>query len=186
VLTIKELRALVSRMSEEQVVRELGPFTLIQRPTGKDRAAVLGQAAPPLHAQQTSVMRPADLEAGFLALLFQFDDLIVATLPPVKGATTLSVGRLPDSDLVLDHPSVSKRHAALHWDEQTALCSVQDLGSTNGTFLNAAVRIHRQMTLRDGDIVSFGEVHFWYLATPTLYERLRNPSGVNRLGSHSG
>ena len=86
------------------------------------------------------------------------------------------MGRQPDCDLLLDAPSVSKTHALLRWDEENARCTIQDLGSTNGTFLNASVRLRRETTLKDGDILSFGEVQYWFLLTPTLYEKLTKSS----------
>ena len=43
---------------------------------------------------------------------------------------------------------------------------------TNGTFLNASVRLRRETTLKNGDILSFGEVQYWFLLTGTLHEKL--------------
>jgi pSer/pThr/pTyr-binding forkhead associated (FHA) protein len=83
------------------------------------------------------------------------------------------VGRQPDCDLVLDDPSVSKVHALLKWDEANARCTITDLESTNGAFLNASVRLRRETTLKDGDILSFGEVQYWFLLTQTLYDKLK-------------
>jgi pSer/pThr/pTyr-binding forkhead associated (FHA) protein len=45
------------------------------------------------------------------------------------------IGRLPDSDMVIPDPSVSKRHCAVEWDGKEV--SVEDLKSTNGTYLGA-------------------------------------------------
>ncbi len=49
------------------------------------------------------------------------------------GPQGLSIGRAPGSDLVLDHPSVSRKHARIEFDGTHY--RVVDLGSTNGTFL---------------------------------------------------
>jgi pSer/pThr/pTyr-binding forkhead associated (FHA) protein len=87
------------------------------------------------------------------------------------------VGRLPDCDVVVDDGSVSKRHALLRWNEAERRCAVRDLGSTNGTFLNANSLGQREATLHDGDILSFGNVQFWYLLTDTLHARLKGKSG---------
>jgi hypothetical protein len=126
------------------------------------------------------------ISQGALALLFQFEDLIVATLPPVEMVAELAVGRLPDSDLLLDEPSVSKRHAVIKWDVATQRCTLRDLGSTNGTYLNAASILQREVVLKDGDIVSFGEAQFWFVLTDTLHARLAANSGSNKLRSRSG
>jgi hypothetical protein len=124
------------------------------------------------------------IEQGMLSLLFEFEDLLVATLPPLGATDSLTMGRLPDCDVVLDDGSVSKQHAVLKWNEAERRCTVKDLGSRNGTFVNGMIIMKREVTLRDGDILSVGYVQFWYLLTETLYTRLRNPPGG--MGSRSG
>jgi hypothetical protein len=162
VLSIQELRALGASLSIGAFRRQLGPFVLIQRPPGR-AAEVL---AP------TRVASPEDIERGMVSLLFEFEDLLVTTLPPLAGSEELAVGRLPDCELMIDDASVSKRHAVLRWNEPERRCTVRDLGSTNGTFLNASTLGTREATLKDGDILSFGNVQFWYLLTDTLHARL--------------
>ena len=109
----------------------------------------------------------------------------MATLPPLNGVDQLSVGRLPDCDLVIDDSSVSKRHAVLKWSADHQRCSVTDVGSTNGTFLNGAIAVQGETVLRDADILSFGDVQFWYLLTDTLYAKLSHGEG-SKLRSRSG
>lgn len=161
-LSIQELRALGASLSVGAFRRQLGPFVLIQRPPGR-AAEVL---AP------TRVAQPEDIERGMVSLLFEFEDLLITTLPPLAGSEELGVGRLPDCELMIDDASVSKRHAVLRWNEPERRCTVRDLGSTNGTFLNASSLGTREATLKDGDILSFGNVQFWYLLTDTLHTRL--------------
>ena len=50
-------------------------------------------------------------------LLFEFEELQVATLPPMGESDSLRFGRLPDCDVVLTDSSVSKQHAELRWHE---------------------------------------------------------------------
>ena len=126
----------------------------------------------PASAARTQVVKADQVSSGALSLLFQFDDLVVATVPPLNGVDALTVGRQPDSDLVLDDPSVSKRHAMLRWDDAASRCTIQDTESTNGTFLNASIRLQGETTLKNGDILSFGELQYWFLLTPTLYTKL--------------
>lgn len=62
------------------------------------------------------------------------------------------IGRDPDSDIRLDHPSVSRRHALLerhgpHW-------LLRDQDSTNGLWWRG--RRVRQLLLRDDDTIRFG------------------------------
>lgn len=169
-LSIQELRALGAALSSGAFRRQLGPFVLIQRPPGR-AAEVL---AP------TRVASPEEIERGMVSLLFEFEDLMVTTLPPLEGTEELAVGRLPDCELMIDDASVSKRHAVLRWNEPERRCSVRDLGSTNGTFLNANSLGTREVTLKDGDILSFGNVQFWYLLTETLHTRLGGGKGRKR------
>ncbi|GAC1532359.1 MAG: DUF3662 and FHA domain-containing protein [Acidimicrobiales bacterium] len=64
----------------------------------------------------------------------------------------LTVGRAPQCDLVLNDPTVSKRH--LEFRRQGAEVVLVDLGSTNGTRVNGAgVREH---TLAEGDEIRLG------------------------------
>lgn len=175
-LSIQELRALGASLSPGAFRRQLGPFVLVQRPPGRPVSEVLAS---------TRVASPGDIERGMLSLLFEFEDLLVTTLPPLERFEELTVGRLPDCDVVLDDPSVSKRHAVLLWSEPEHRCSLKDLGSTNGTFLNSQTIALREVVLRDGDILSFGNVQFWYLLTETLHQRLRGSQSA-RLGARSG
>jgi hypothetical protein len=170
-LSVKELRTLAAHLSAEEFRKQLGPFVLVQRPPG-DFAGGTDRMGVPVNVARTTVVRPEAVSSGALSLLFGFDDLVVATVPPLQGVDELSVGRQPDNDLVLDDPSVSQKHAVLRWDAKAQRCTVQDLGSTNGTYLNASIRLKKETILRNGDILSFGEVQYWFLLTPTLYEKL--------------
>ena len=69
---------------------------------------------------------------------------------------SISIGRLPDNDVVFDDPRVSGHHARLI----VALgCEtlIEDLGSSNGTFLNSADRrVTKPIPLTATDILYFG------------------------------
>jgi predicted component of type VI protein secretion system len=62
-------------------------------------------------------------------------------------------------EVVLPDPEVSRRHAALRKTASGA--AVEDLGSTNGTFVNGE-RITGLVMLADGDVVRFGNTE-WQL-----------------------
>ena len=66
------------------------------------------------------------------------------------------IGRVPDNDIMVPHPSVSRHHAELH----TTLGGyrIVDLGSHNGTFVNEQ-RVSAA-TLAEGDTVGFGDTTF--------------------------
>lgn len=72
---------------------------------------------------------------------------------------TVSLGRGQNSDIVLDDPKVSGRHARFIWGRDGWL--VEDLGSTNGTLLNDQRLPARTATaLRSGDVVRLSSYAF--------------------------
>jgi len=75
-----------------------------------------------------------------------------------KERTTL--GRRPESDVVMENMAVSGRHACLVLEDQQV--SIEDLGSTNGTYVNGTA-VKRQ-TLQDGDVIEIGNFIIKYAA----------------------
>ncbi|MEO6951438.1 MAG: FHA domain-containing protein [Polyangia bacterium] len=73
---------------------------------------------------------------------------------PVIGECT--VGRATENQIVLDDPSLSRKHAQLRG--QGRRLDVADLGSSNGTFVNG--RKVGRATATPGDTVRFGELSF--------------------------
>jgi len=71
---------------------------------------------------------------------------------PLPPNSEIVVGRSSDLDMVLVEDMVSRRHAKISVNGDTV--TIQDLGSTNGTFVNGE-RIER-MNLTDGDRVLIG------------------------------
>lgn len=73
------------------------------------------------------------------------------------GVTT--VGRQAGVTLLIDHPSVSRRHAEIAYSNGSFLLS--DLGSSNGTFLNdERLSQDRPRALEAGQRVRFGKVEY--------------------------
>ena len=70
--------------------------------------------------------------------------------------TALRIGRAPDNDIVVSHPSVSGHHAELH--HVAGEYRLVDLGSSNGTFINE--RRITAATLAEGDVVGLGSATF--------------------------
>ncbi|MFZ4763450.1 MAG: FHA domain-containing protein, partial [Roseimicrobium sp.] len=67
----------------------------------------------------------------------------------------ITVGRHPDSIVVLPSGSVSSHHATIK--RRAGSYYVQDLGTTNGTKLNG-VEVE-EAKLEDGDKITFGDIH---------------------------
>ena len=74
------------------------------------------------------------------------------TFPIEEGENIL--GRDLANEIVISDPEVSRRHARFFIRDENVF--VEDLGSTNGTFLNGE-RISSPQQLRTGDVITFGE-----------------------------
>jgi pSer/pThr/pTyr-binding forkhead associated (FHA) protein len=89
----------------------------------------------------------------------------------------LVIGRSPSADIRINEKAVSHNHARLSMDN--GVCTVRDLESTNGTFVNNEL-IAGPVRLRGGDAVGVGSTTFTYLAgTETSSDQtiqLRNQS----------
>lgn len=66
----------------------------------------------------------------------------------------ITIGRDVSNEIVISDPEVSRRHARLV--EQREGYVIEDLGSTNGTFVNGQ-RLMGPHLLRPGEVVMFGE-----------------------------
>jgi len=85
----------------------------------------------------------------------------------------LTVGR-GDSDVVVVDPDVSRHHAVI----RDGACgpAIQDLGSTNGTFVNDSP-IAAPHALQDGDIVRLGNTVWLVTAVPEGHGETRTTTG---------
>lgn len=167
---VKALRSPSLVSSLEELERFVGPFVLIQRPP----ELLLHRGLWEFSAARTVPMTLKGLMGPeIIAMLARFDDLVVATLPPLENEAELLVGRTAECTLIIHDPSVSKRHAMLRWDRTQAGCSLQDLGSTNGTWVNMRDIGREEVLLSDADTIGFGDAQFVYLLVGTLQEQLR-------------
>lgn len=73
------------------------------------------------------------------------------------SADIVTIGRAVESDLVITSRRVSREHACLRREGWRVI--LQDMGSTNGTFLNGE-RILDPVELRDEDRIRIGDVTF--------------------------
>ena len=72
-----------------------------------------------------------------------------------------TLGRKPHNDIVLADLVVSGEHCAFNL-EGLADVYVEDLHSTNGTYLNG--QMVKRQKLRDHDVITVGRIHIEYLS----------------------
>ncbi|CAN5597559.1 DUF3662 and FHA domain-containing protein [soil metagenome] len=105
--------------------------------------------------QVTARLREGQGGAGAGSLVLPTGDRI-----PL-GEDVITIGRRPESTIVLSDPNVSRNHAEIR--PAGAGWVLVDLGSTNGSRVNGArVSIH---PLEDGNEISFGNTHIWFDAS---------------------
>lgn len=92
--------------------------------------------------------------------------LIVEQGPEPEQTFTLgnapqTIGRSANNGIVINDPEISRRHAQI--TPQGEGYVLEDLGSTNGTFINST-RLNQPMALKHGDSVAFGDtvrLRYW-------------------------
>ena len=90
------------------------------------------------------------------------------------------IGRDPRCGVWLDAPGVSRRHARVRIDSANRRVALEDLGSTNGTFLRRS-RVRTEIELADGDDIKVGTVvltiRLWASDKAPHTKRIRRRSG---------
>jgi predicted component of type VI protein secretion system len=76
------------------------------------------------------------------------------------GSFVTNIGRAEDMHIVIDNVSVSRRQAQIRLQDDGSW-AVQDLGSSNGTFLNGQ-RLTGAERLKRGDEISFGKYSLFF------------------------
>ena len=76
----------------------------------------------------------------------------MGTIIPIVGEEIV-IGRGPEAQLYLDEPTLSRLHARVF--RKNGRVMVEDLGSTNGTFIKGE-HIHGAVALEDGDRIALG------------------------------
>jgi len=83
-------------------------------------------------------------------LIIKFNDVVIDQIVLKQG--DMNIGRRPGSDVLLDNLAVSGNHASIFTIGEDSF--IQDLNSTNGTFVNnKKIGKHH---LENGDVVSIG------------------------------
>jgi hypothetical protein len=100
-------------------------------------------------------LREGDGGAGAGAIVLPSGDRFVL------GDTIVTIGRLPESILVLEDPNVSRQHAEIRPSGNGFVLA--DLGSTNGSKVNG-IKVSERV-LEDGDELTFGATSFRFEAS---------------------
>ncbi|MBW3671685.1 MAG: FHA domain-containing protein, partial [Acidobacteria bacterium] len=85
------------------------------------------------------------------------------------GKRDITIGRGASNVVVIDLSTVSRHHARMYQDG--AQCYVEDLGSTNGSFVNGK-RVEGSVEVQGGDLIKLGGAVFKFIEggnTEALY-----------------
>ncbi len=125
---------------------------------------------------RTVLFQPAEQAAGGV---LASESLRTAIYPLVKGVHAagredlFSVGRAAGCDFIVPDPAVSKEHARI--EIRSDGVRLQDLGSTNGTWVNGRRLEGAPVALKDRDLVSFARCGFHLLEPASLHAMLQPP-----------
>lgn len=116
-------------------------------------------------------------------MIVSIDGVVIKEVQLTKERTTL--GRRPYNDIVIDNLAVSGEHAVIHLHADEA--EIEDLGSTNGTYVNG--RAVKRQDLRSGDTIEVGKykIRFLHEAEGHNFEKTMvfKPGMVPPLGTAS-
>ena len=90
-------------------------------------------------------------------MIVSIDSVVIKEVELTKERTTL--GRRPYNDIVIDNLAVSGEHAVIHMADDGV--EIEDVGSTNGTYVNAKAVTRQE--LRNGDIIEVGKYKIRFL-----------------------
>jgi DNA-binding NtrC family response regulator/pSer/pThr/pTyr-binding forkhead associated (FHA) protein len=119
---------------------------------------------------------PKEGEGDALHVTAMGPNLFLTTPLPVTGA--LTIGRDEDADIRLMDESASRMHAKLYVGESSQLF-IEDLGTSNGTFLREArIAPNQRVPFQLGEAINIG-------FTIVMVQRRRPAAQVRRFRSHS-
>ena len=97
-----------------------------------------------------------------------------------------SIGRNKNSQIVINHNTVSKDHAIIEFDEDYN-ATIKDLNSSNGTYVNGGKLKTIPLKLRTGDKIIFGKCDIEYIfeSSNVLNDTKTEPELMNELNQNS-
>jgi len=107
-------------------------------------------------------------------LILSLDGMVIREYPLTKERTT--IGRKPHNDIVIDNLAISGEHAMIMTILNDSF--LEDLGSTNGTFVRRA-RVTVPLALENDDLIKVGSVdlrlRLWTSDAGGKTKRIRRP-----------
>ena len=94
-------------------------------------------------------------------LIVSIDGVVVKEVQLTKDRST--IGRRPYNDVVIDNLAVSGEHAVIQM--AAGVATLEDLGSTNGTYVNG--KSVKQQSLVDEDVIEVGKYKLKFLDRET-------------------
>ena len=93
--------------------------------------------------------------------------ILYGYLKTTKGTIKLtkqriSIGRNKNNQIVINNNTISKDHALIEFDEEYN-CTIKDLNSSNGTYVNGQKLKSIPLKLRTGDKIKFGKYDMEYI-----------------------
>ena len=108
-------------------------------------------------------------------MIVSIDGVVIKEVQLSKDRTSL--GRRPYNDIVIDNLAVSGEHAVLQMSGNEVY--VEDLNSTNGTYVNA--KAVKKQLLQHGDTVEIGKYKISFVSEPAAptFDKTQVVSAVN-------
>lgn len=91
------------------------------------------------------------------------------------------IGRDAKRDYVIQHSTVSNRHACLMYDREKEVYKLIDSGSTNGTMVRGKDVVPGDpIAVYDGDVITFGRLNFLFFSPKGAYRYMRQYRKFNK------
>jgi Protein of unknown function (DUF3662)/Inner membrane component of T3SS, cytoplasmic domain len=147
---VNELKQVVREAAAERRWGLLGPPEIVFRTDPAYGKGKFGCQASFVEGEPEPALAPAAAPQAEASLVLLEDGKAAKTFK--LGARTVTIGRLPECDIVVSDPGASRRHATIALEDREYVLT--DLGSTNGTLVNeepVGVQV-----LSDGDRITIG------------------------------
>ena len=159
-LSIDEIKQVFRCLSDDpqqrlpaRHLRFFNPVTLTTNPIQVPRERL--DPGPPPGRSAASQFSPG--QQSLLATFATNAPEFVGELVPLDKVE-LTIGRRPDNDIVVPEATVSSQHATLKWSSGS--WNIDDMGSTNGTYVDHTYERKKQVNLLHGGEVQLGELRF--------------------------